>query len=64
MASSLPQNHLEHSTSARVHNAKANHSTCTKDVVEPKEDTKFSKIQHKIGPTEIQRSFKETFSQA
>ena len=65
MESSLPQNHLEHSTSERMHNAKANHSTCTKDVVEPKEDTNFLKIQHKIGPTEIKRrSFKETFSHA
>ena len=31
----LPQNHLEHATSASVHKAKANHSTCTKDMVEP-----------------------------
>ena len=45
MESSLPQNHLEPSTSARVHNAKANHSTCTKDVVEPKGDTNFLRIQ-------------------
>ena len=41
MVSSLPQNHLEHATSAIVHNEKANHSTCTKDVVEPEEDTNF-----------------------
>ena len=45
MESSLPQNHLEPSTSARVHNAKENHNTCTKDVVEPKGDTNFLKIQ-------------------
>ena len=35
MESSLPQNHLEHATSASVHKAKANHGTCTKDMVEP-----------------------------
>ena len=34
-----PQNHLEHATSASVHKAKANDSTCTKDMVEPKGDT-------------------------
>ena len=53
MESSLPQNYLGHSTSARVHNAKENHSTCTKDMFEPKRRYQFSKIQHKIGPTEI-----------
>ena len=35
MESSLPQNHLEHTTNARVHKTKENHSTCTKDMVEP-----------------------------
>ena len=35
MESSLPQNHLEHTTSARVYKTKINHSTCTKDIVEP-----------------------------
>ena len=62
MESSLPQNHLEPSTSARVHNAKAKHSTRTKDVVEPKGDTSFFflRFKHKIGPTEIKgRSLKE-----
>ena len=29
------QNHLEHATSANMHKEKANHSTCTKDMVEP-----------------------------
>ena len=30
-----PQNHLEHTTNARVHKTKEKHSTCTKDMVEP-----------------------------
>ena len=61
MESSLPQNHLEPTTSASVHKAKAKHSTCTKDMVEPLGDTKFLKIQHKIGPTEIERSFRKEY---
>ena len=35
MESLLPQNHLEHSPSARVERNKAKQSTCTRDVVEP-----------------------------
>ena len=44
MESSLPQNHLEHATIASVHKEKAKQSTCTKDVVEPQEDTNFQKF--------------------
>ena len=60
MKSSLPQNHLEHTTSARVHKTK--HRTCTKDMVEPKKRYQIKRFNIREAQPRYKEDLKKMFT--